>query len=82
MTVYPFPPFILKSYTLNERLYNKDLSITNDDPRLKYIFIASKNHNGMKMSFRADMLYQENIKGFYVLLALLSPLLLSLSLKD
>ena len=82
MTVYPFLPFILNSYTLNERLYNEDLSITNDDPRLKYIFIASKNHNGMKMLFRADMLCQENIKGFYVLLALLSPLLLSLSLKD
>ena len=66
--------------TLNERLSNEDLSITNDDPRLKYIFTASKNHNGMKMSFRADMLCQENIKGFYVLLALLIPLLLSLSL--
>ena len=52
--------------TLNERLFNEDLSITNDDPRLKYIFTASKNHNGMKMSFRADMLCQENIKGFYV----------------
>ena len=63
--------------TLNERLFNEDLSITNDDPRLKYIFTASKNHNGMKMSFRADMLCQENIKGFYVLLALLIPLLLS-----
>ena len=82
MTVYPFLPFILNSYTLNERLYNEDFSITNDDPRLKYILIASKNYNGIKMPFRADMLGQEYIKGFHVLLVLLSPLLLSLSLKD